>query len=218
MKKKSGEAAKRKSSTAKAKAGTTQTSFGTTKEGQPVQLYTLTNKNGLVVKIMTFGGIITETHVPTGTARWPTSCSGSTTSPALRAGHPFFGAIAGRYANRIAKGKFTLDGKEYKLAINNGPNHLHGGNKGFDKLVWKRRARSSRHGRPVAELTTQPRRRGRLSRQRSTSTVTYTLTDDNELRIDYKATTDKPTVVNLTNHTYFNLAGAGLRRRSSATS
>src|SRR5205807_1730302 len=122
------------------------------------------------------------------------------------AGHQFFAAIAGRYANRIAKGKFTLDGKEYALAVNNGPNHLHGGNKGFDKVVWKAEPAQTKDGQSV-RLTYLSKDGEEGYPGNLNVTTTYTLTDRNELKIEFRATTDKSTVVNLTNHSYFNLGG-----------
>src|SRR5687768_11281718 len=116
------------------KAGMTKADFGQTEDGRKVDLYTLTNKNGVVAKVMTFGAILTELHVPDKSGKKADVVLGFSTLDKYLKGHPFFGATTGRFANRIAKGRFTLDGKEYKLAANNGPNHLHGGNKGFDKV------------------------------------------------------------------------------------
>ena len=130
---------------------------------------------------------------------------------------PYFGAIVGRYGNRIAKGQFTLDGKTYTLATNNGPNHLHGGNKGFDKVVWNAEPFEDAPTASGVVHAHEPGRRRGLSRQPARATVTYTLTDKNELIVDYHATTDKATPVNLTQHSYFNLAGEGAAT-SSATS
>jgi aldose 1-epimerase len=190
------------------KAGVTHTSFGNTKEGLPVQLYTLTNKNGLVVKIMNFGGIITETHVPDRDGKMADVTLGFDNFASYEKGHPFFGALAGRYANRIAKGKFSLDGKEYTLAVNNGRNHLHGGNKGFDKCIWGA-VPMEVNGDPSVELSLVSPDGDEGYPGKLDVKVVYTLTKDNQLVIDYTAKTDKPTVLNLTNHNYWNLAGEG---------
>jgi aldose 1-epimerase len=183
--------------------------FGRTPEGAEVKIYTLSNTKGMTVKITEYGGIITELWVPDRNGKPGDVVLGFDNLDRYLKGHPFFGAIAGRVANRIAKGKFTLDGKEYTLAVNNGPNHLHGGLKGFDKKVWKSRQLRGLSREAAVEFTyTSPDGEegypGKLNAK-----VIYTLTDDNELRIDYEATTDKPTVVNLTNHSYFNLAESG---------
>jgi aldose 1-epimerase len=174
-----------------------------------VKIYTLSNSKGMTAKITEYGGIITELWVPDRNGKPGDVVLGFDNLDRYLKGHPFFGAIAGRVANRIAKGKFTLDGKEYTLAVNNGPNHLHGGIKGFDKKVWKSRALRGLSREVAVEFTyTSPDGEegypGTL-----TTTVVYTLTDDNELRIDYTATTDKATIVNLTNHSYFNLGESG---------
>jgi aldose 1-epimerase len=182
--------------------------FGKTKEGKDVQLYVLSIDKGMTVKVITYGATITELWAPDREGKLSDVTLGFDTIKGYeQKGSPFFGCVVGRYANRIAKGRFTLDGTEYKLATNNGPNHLHGGNKGFDKAVWEVVGKSA--GDKVVSLTLRhvsPDRDegypGKL-----TTEVTYTLNDRNELRIDYKATTDKPTVVNLTNHAYFDLAG-----------
>jgi aldose 1-epimerase len=186
----------------------TRSDFGRTKDGKSVDLYTLTNRHGLVAKITNYGGIVTELHVPDKDGQLGNVVLGFTSFDKYEAGHPFFGAIAGRVANRIGKGRFTLDGKEYKLATNNPPNTLHGGNVGFDKKVWDAEPAETKDGPSLRLQYVSPDGEegfpGTL-----TTTVTYTLTNDDELKIDYKATTNNPTIVNLTNHSYFNLAGDG---------
>jgi aldose 1-epimerase len=191
---------------ASGKASVRKMDFGKTPDGTPVELYVLTNANGLKAKVMTYGATLTELDVPDRDGQLGDVVLGFDDLEGYLKGHPFFGSTVGRVANRIAKGKFTLDGKEYKLAVNNGPNSLHGGRKGFDKVVWKAEpvqkpdaaaVKFSFHSRDGEEGYP-----GNLD-----ATVTYTLTNDNELRLDYTATTDKATPVNLTNHTYFNLAG-----------
>lgn len=183
-----------------------QRDFGKTKEGEPVELYTLTNDHGMVAKIMTYGAILTELHVPDKNGKSADVVLGFDNLDQYLKGHPFFGAIAGRYANRIAKGQFELDGQTYHLPINNGPNTLHGGTKGFDKYVWKAEPKEGNGSVSLALSMTSPDGDqgfpGNLN-----VTVTYTLSNDNSLKIDYVATTDKDTVINLTNHSYFNLAG-----------
>jgi aldose 1-epimerase len=184
-----------------------KSAFGKLPDGTAVDLYTLTNPAGTRVKIVTYGGIVTELHVPDRNGKLDDVVLGFDNLQDYLAGHPYFGAIVGRVANRIAKVKFTLDGKPYTLAVNNGPNALHGGLKGFDKKVWKAKTRDVANG--VALDLSYVSRDGEEGYPGTLSTtVTYTLTNDKELRIDYEATTDQPTPVNLTNHSYFNLAGA----------
>ncbi len=180
--------------------------FGKTPDGAAVDAYVLANAKGMKAQIITYGAILTELHVPDRNGRLEDVVLGFADLKGYLQGHPYFGATVGRVANRIAKGKFTLDGKEYTLAANNGPNALHGGLKGFDKVIWKAEPLQSADG---VGVTLSYRSRdgeegypGNLS-----TTVTYTLTNQNELKIDYVATTDKATPVNLTNHSYFNLAG-----------
>jgi len=173
-----------------------------------VDLYTLTNAHGMVVKIMTYGAAITEILVPNKSGPPTNVVLGFDKIDSYLAGTPFFGAAIGRVGNRIAKGAFTLNGKTYKLATNDGANHLHGGTKGFDKVVWKAEAAPAKDGQAVKFTYHSPDGDegypGNLD-----AAVLYTLTEANELRIDYMATTDKATPVNLTNHSYFNLAGEG---------
>ncbi|HEY8448406.1 MAG TPA: aldose epimerase family protein [Thermomicrobiales bacterium] len=194
--------------------GTPAAGFNITREpfgdvdGQQVDLFTLTNPNGMEVKITNYGGIITSIMVPDRDGNMANVTLGFNTLDEYLAGHPYFGCITGRYANRIARGMFTIDGQTYHLALNNYPNSLHGGNKGFDKHVWDATEFSDANGVGVRLSRVSPDGEegypGNLSVE-----VTYTLTANNELRIDYHATTDAPTVVNLTNHAYFNLAGEG---------
>ena len=185
-----------------------KTAFGKLDDGTVVELYTLTNAHGLTAKIMTYGAILTELHVPDKDGKEGDVVLGFDNLAQYVKGHPYFGSTVGRVANRIAKGKFTLDGKEYTLAVNNGPNHLHGGLRGFDKVIWKAQIVRSADGPSVRFSYHSPDGEegypGNLD-----VTVTYTLTNKNGLRIDYAATTDKATPVNLTNHSYFNLAGQG---------
>jgi aldose 1-epimerase len=186
----------------------TKAPFGKTADGQEVELYTLTNSKGMTVKITDYGAIVTSVEVPDRDGKTANVNLGFDNLDQYLKGHPYFGAIIGRYGNRIAGGKFTLDGKEYTLAVNNGPNHLHGGLKGFDKVVWK--VSEVKKPDSVALVMTHSSPDGDEGYPgKFDVTVTYTLTDDNELKIDYAAKTDAPTVYNLTNHCYWNLAGAG---------
>jgi aldose 1-epimerase len=191
----------------KEKASVEKLPFGKTPDGTPVDLYVLTNGRGMTAKVMTYGAILTELDVPDKGGKPADVTLGFDNLEGYLKGHPYFGAVVGRVANRIAKGKFTLDGKEYTLATNNGPNHLHGGKKGFDKVVWKAQVAKVPEGVGVKFFYRSPDGEegypGNLD-----VTVTYTLTDKNELRLDYAATTDKATPINLSNHVYFNLAGA----------
>jgi len=181
--------------------------WGTTPDGATVELYTLINKNGVTAKVTTFGAILTELHVPDKNNQFDDVVHGYSSLDPYVTGHPFFGATVGRYANRIAKGKFKLEEKHYNLVVNNGPNHLHGGSIGFDKRVWGSDPNFSNKEGPSVTFTYRSPD-GEEGYPGTVSTkVTYTLTHANELRIDYHATTDKVTPINLTNHSYFNLAG-----------
>lgn len=195
-------------SAAGARAAIEKASFGKTKEGAPVDIYTLTNTHGMTAKVMTYGATLTELLVPDKAGTPGNVVLGFDTIEPYLAGVPYFGSTVGRVGNRIAKGAFTLNGQTYKLATNNGPNHLHGGIKGFDKVVWKAEIVPAVGGQAVKFTYHSPDGEegypGNLD-----VTVIYTLTETNELRLDYSGTTDKPTPVNLTNHSYFNLAGEG---------
>lgn len=178
--------------------------FGRMPDGRPVERFTLTNSRGVVLQAITYGGIITALRVPDRNGRFDDIVLGFNELDGYLENDPFFGAIIGRYGNRIAKGSFALEDTTYKLATNNGPNHMHGGNKGFDKVLWT--AAPVEGSNAIAFTRTSPDgEEGYPGNLRVR--VTYTLTDANELVVDYVATTDKATPVNLTQHSYFNLAG-----------
>jgi aldose 1-epimerase len=183
-------------------------SFGRTKDGQAVEIYTLTNRRGAEARIMNYGATVVSLKVPDRKGAFDDVVLGFDRLEDYQNDTHYIGAVIGRYANRIAKGRFTLNGVEYKLAVNNGENHLHGGLKGFDKVVWKARPLNVGNG-AALELTYLSRDGEEGYPGSLTAKVVYTLTDANELRIDYTATTDRDTVVNFTNHSYFNLAGQG---------
>jgi aldose 1-epimerase len=180
-----------------------------TVDGKSVKLFTLTNRKGTIVKVTNYGLIITDIQTADRGGKLGHIVLGFDNLDQYLKGHPFFGAIAGRVANRIAKGKFTLDGKDYTLAVNNTPNHLHGGKKGFDKQVWEAKPLPGQEHEQTIEFHYLSKDGEEGYPGNLDVTVTYTLTDDDELRMDYRATTDKATPVNLTNHSYFNLAGSG---------
>lgn len=182
--------------------------FGVTGGGQQVDRFTLTNRNGLKARIMSYGAIVTELHVPDRNGKLDDVVLGFHDLKGYLAGHPYFGCVTGRYANRIAKGRFSLNGVDHELATNNSPNHLHGGDKGFDKRVWNGIQIASPAG-PAVKFSYVSADGEEGYPGTLTVSVTYTLTPDNELRIDYEARTDKATPVNLTNHSYWNLAGMG---------
>jgi len=175
-------------------------------DGQPIDLFILSNKNGLEMSVTNYGGKIVSLHVPDKNGNMIDVVLGrESISEYLKPQEPYFGAVCGRTGNRIANGKFTLDGQEYTLAVNNGPNNLHGGIKGFNAVVWE--------AKQIDEQTLELKYLSKDGEEgfpgNLSTTMIYKLTDDNALQIDYKATTDKATIVNLTNHSYFNLSGAG---------
>jgi aldose 1-epimerase len=186
----------------------TKSTFGHTPAGQAVDLFTLVNSRGSTAKVTTYGALLTELHVPDRHGRHGNVVLGFHSLPPYLDKHPYLGATIGRVANRIAKASFSLDGVTYNLPANNGPNTLHGGTVGFDRAVWNAQIIESADGPAVRFTHASPDMDqgfpGNLSVQ-----VTYTLTNDNQLRLDYQATTDKPTPINLTNHSYFNLGGPG---------
>jgi aldose 1-epimerase len=193
---------------AQAEPGISVADFGTTADGVAVEEYTLTNANGMEVKILTYGGTLREVIVPDRDGNFANVNLGFDNMADYETMSPYFGNITGRYANRIALGKFSIDGEEYTLAINNEPNALHGGLKGFDKVVWAAEEVESDEGLAVQFSYLSPDGDEGYPGNLDTK-VTYTLTEGNEILMDYLATTDKTTVVNLTNHAYWNLAGEG---------
>lgn len=180
--------------------------FGKTKDGRQVDLYTLTNQNGMEASIMTYGGIVVSLKTRDRNGRLDDIVLGFNDFDTYLKPPPYFGAIIGRYGNRIGGARFSIGGVEYKLPANDGPNTLHGGVKGFDKVLWKARDVSDAAAQRL-ELTYLSKDGEEGFPGNLSTTVVYSLTANNELRIDYSATTDKDTVVNLTNHSYFNLAG-----------
>jgi aldose 1-epimerase len=193
----------------KARMNIKQEPFGKTPDGAAVTIYTLTNSSGVEARIMTYGGIVVSLKVPDRDGKMNDVVLGyDNLEGYVKNNSPYFGALIGRYGNRIAKGRFSLNGVAYKLAANNGDNHLHGGIRGFDKVVWQ--ASPVKRAVGTALKLTYLSRDGEEGYPGNLSvTVIYTLTNKNELKIEYSATTDKATVLNLTNHSYFNLAGAG---------
>jgi aldose 1-epimerase len=187
----------------------TKQEFGQTPGGSKVDIYTLANDNGVEAKIINYGAVLYSLQVPGKDGKLADVVTGYKTLDGYLNDKSYFGGTIGRFGNRIAEGKFTLDGVEYQLAKNDGPNHLHGGNFGFNKVLWDAEPVQSKEG-PALKLTYLSKDGEEGYPGNLTATVIYTLTNDNALKIDYKATTDKATILNLTHHSYFNLAGAGV--------
>ncbi len=182
--------------------------FGQLPAGPGIDAYTVTNANGMAVRVLTYGGILQAIRVPDRSGHPDDVVLGYDSLAGYLRNSPYFGAVIGRYGNRIAKGAFTLDGQLYRLATNNGPNHIHGGVIGFDKVVWQAEPfQRDREGGVVLTHTSPDGDEGYPGTL--VARVTYTLTDGDELIVDYQATTDRPTLVNLTQHSYFNLTGGG---------
>lgn len=185
--------------------------FGALPDGEPVEVFTLVNAHGLELRAITYGGIIVSLRTPDRAGRLADIVLGFDSLAGYLGNAPYFGAIIGRFANRIAGGRFTLDGTTYRLAANNGPNHLHGGVRGFDKVLWQGASFEDDNGVGVALTHTSPD--GDEGYPGTVAVrVTYTLTDRDELVVDYAATTDRATPVNLTQHSYVNLAGDGVAK------
>lgn len=191
-----------------AKPRVTKGDFGKTADGKAVDIYTLTNSKGAETRIITYGGTVVSLKVPDKSGKLGDIVLGYDSVADYEKHTAFFGALIGRYGNRIAKGKFKIGGREYTLATNNGENHLHGGVKGYDRVVWAARSFVSASGAGL-ELTYLSKDGEEGYPGNLKTKVVYTLTEKNELKIVYSATTDKATVINLTHHSYFNLAGAG---------
>ncbi len=184
-------------------------SFGKTPDGQEVDLYTLANINGIIARITNYGAILVSLEVPDKNGKPADITLGFDTLDGYIPRHPYFGATVGRYANRIGGAKFKLNDIEYTLETNNGPNHLHGGIKGFDKVMWKLEDIKAESDKALLKLSYLSKDGEEGYPGNLACTVTYTLTKDGELKISYEAETDKATVLNLTNHSYWNLAGQG---------
>ena len=185
--------------------------FGVAPEGDSVDLYTLVNENGMSMRVMTYGGVIQSLEVPDRDGNLEDAVLGfdsleGYTRDAYREANPYFGALIGRYGNRIDEGQFSIDGETYTLETNNGPNHLHGGTEGFDQVVWDAEPFERGDSTGVVLTHTSPDGHGGYPGRLDVE-VTYTLTAENELAIDYQASTSKATPVNLTQHSYFNLDG-----------
>ena len=178
-------------------------------DGRAIEQFTLTNKNGVEVRAITYGGIITSITTPDRSGAMGDIVLGFDSLQGYLGAHPFFGAIIGRYGNRIANGRFTIDGTQYKLATNNGPNHLHGGIKGFDKQIWQAEILPPMAGQSTVAFNYTSADGEEGYPGRLVVEVAYTLNDRNELLVEYEARSDKATHVNLTQHSYFNLAGEG---------
>ncbi|KQQ86916.1 aldose epimerase [Massilia sp. Leaf139] len=181
-----------------------QAPFAQLQDGAQVSIFTLRNGAGMTVRILDFGGIITEIHVPDRDGAMADVALGFDTLDPYRGDSPYFGALIGRYGNRIAGGRFTLDGQAYTLPVNNGANHLHGGVPGFDRVLWRSRIEENELVLDYRSLDGEQGYPGTLD-----ATVRYALTEDNEIVVRFHATTDRATPVNLTQHSYFNLAGGG---------
>ncbi len=186
----------------------THSRFGQLPDGTPVELYTLRNSHGMEAQIMTYGGIVTSLKVPDKRGKLDDVVLGYDTLDAYLKSTPYFGALIGRYGNRIAKGQFSLDGVTYTLATNNGVNALHGGLKGFDKVIWTARPLPTANG-PSLIMTYVSRNGEEGYPGNLLVTAVYSVTEDNALKVEFTATTDRKTVVNLTHHSYFNLRGSG---------
>lgn len=181
-----------------------QAPFGQLPDGRAVSVFTLTNKSGMTVRILDFGGIITEIHVPDRQGDFADVALGFDTLEPYLGDSPYFGALIGRYGNRIAGGRFTLDGASYELPVNNGKNHLHGGTPGFDRVLWDARIEGGELVLGYRSADGEQGYPGTLE-----ATVRYSLSDDNEIVVRFHAVADRATPVNLTQHSYFNLAGIG---------
>lgn len=186
----------------------TAMTFGELSDGRKADLYTLTNKNGAVATISNYGGIVTSLMMPDRHGKFADVVLGFDSLEKYLKDSSYFGCLVGRYGNRIAKGRFTLFGESYQLAVNNLGNALHGGLKGFDRVLWKANTKVTAQG-PSLQLTYVSKDGEEGYPGALSVTATYTLTNKNELKLDYRATTDKATVINLTHHSYFNLAGHG---------